>query len=75
MPLINKRRDTPGDVEVVERDDKGITLCRVTLSDSSSAYDVRIDVDDQHVVIDAQSEEHALDIYDMLISGTDVRGW
>lgn len=65
----------PGDIEVVERHDKGITLCRVTLSDGSDAYDVRIDVDNQHVVIDAQDEGHALDIYDALTSGTDVRGW
>lgn len=64
-----------GDIEVVEQDDKGIILCRVILSDGSDAYDVRIDVDAQHVVIDATDEGHALDIYDALTSGTNVRGF
>jgi hypothetical protein len=66
----------PGSVDVIEKDTlRGVSACRVILSDGSAAYDVRIDIDDQHVVIDACHEEHALHIYEALTRFTDVRGW
>lgn len=74
MSSVQAPLGEPDDVEAIERHDKGVAVCRVIMSDGSAAYDVRIDVDGQHVVIDARDEAHALDIYEAIIDGTDVRG-